>query len=550
MKKKPIPLTDFDLRQMDEDWLSLLTPVQLQAVSVRLLQELKTARDRLNQTPNNSSRPPSSRPAWEVGPSDDETLDDGADQARAKPLNAEPPNTEPPSTEQANTEQASTEQPNTSIPASSGGGLRSTDAKSTGKKAGKQPGAKGYGRTQQFAIDDTIVHYPEHCAACGLALTREGTQAYTGWDEIEIAANAAGQAGMRLQVNRHLLHASDCSCGHVTRAPHYTAPEDPCWDKVALGQWRLIGPRLGGAIVFLALRMRLSRARIREFFIELFGLQLSTGVIDETIREAGRAVAPLEDAMVREIEQAALLHADETPWKEGRQLLWLWVFATRHTTLFLIGYRSLEILSNLLTAEFKGNLMSDGYLAYRHLPQRLRCWAHLVRKCQGLAESTDARVSSAGQTMCDVMRVLIGAIYDTRTMSSCPGGMLASQYASDIARLRCLCEQHRDDRHDKLRALAREFLHDWNVILRQVAEPHLPLTNNTAEQALRHWVIARRISLGTRSEAGTRAFALLASVIETCRKRSTSSWTYIASVLAAARQGLTLPSLPAMPGGG
>lgn len=45
--------------------------------------------------------------------------------------------------------------------------------------------------------------------------------------------------------------------------------------------------------------MRLSRARIREFFTELFDLRLSTSVIDETIREAGRAVAPLEDEMIR-----------------------------------------------------------------------------------------------------------------------------------------------------------------------------------------------------------------------------------------------------------
>ncbi len=36
----------------------------------------------------------------------------------------------------------------------------------------------------------------------------------------------------------------------------------------------------------------------------------------------------------------------------------------------------------------KGNLMSDGYLAYRHLKRRLRCWAHLTRKCQGLIELT------------------------------------------------------------------------------------------------------------------------------------------------------------------
>lgn len=73
--------------------------------------------------------------------------------------------------------------------------------------------------------------------------------------------------------------------------------------------------------------------------------------------------------------------------------------------------------------------------------------------------------------------------------------------------------------------------------------------SNVAEQALRHRVIARRISMGTRSEAGSRASTLLASVIETCRKRLASSWIFIASVIAAARKGRTIPSLPAIPVG-
>jgi hypothetical protein len=62
--------------------------------------------------------------------------------------------------------------------------------------------------------------------------------------------------------------------------------------------------------------------------------------------------------------------------------------------------------------------------------------------------------------------------------------------------------------------------------------PWLPLTNNEAEQALRHWVIARRIRYGTRNEQGSRAFALLASVIETTRKRRLSPWSYLATVIA------------------
>jgi hypothetical protein len=47
--------------------------------------------------------------------------------------------------------------------------------------------------------------------------------------------------------------------------------------------------------------------------------------------------------------------------------------------------------------------------------------------------------------------------------------------------------------------------------------PERPLSNNETERALRHLVLARRIGMGARIEQGTRAFALLASVIETCR---------------------------------
>jgi transposase len=70
------------------------------------------------------------------------------------------------------------------------------------------------------------------------------------------------------------------------------------------------------------------------------------------------------------------------------------------------------------------------------------------------------------------------------------------------------------------------------------------LTNNEAERALRHWVIARRIGMGTRTAQGTRAFAHLASVIETCRKRAVSPWPYLAEVVRQRRQGLRAPPLP------
>ena len=80
------------------------------------------------------------------------------------------------------------------------------------------------------------------------------------------------------------------------------------WDRVGLSEWRLVGPNLAAVIAMLSLRMRLSRARIRELLHDLFGITLSIGVIDQTIREAGRACAPLEPSFRTPFVKITHLH--------------------------------------------------------------------------------------------------------------------------------------------------------------------------------------------------------------------------------------------------
>ena len=91
------------------------------------------------------------------------------------------------------------------------------------------------------------------------------------------------------------------------------------------------------------------------------------------------------------------------------------------------------------------------------------------------------------------------------------------------------------------KALARELLNDWDAIWNVLQHPQMPITNNLAERALRHWVISRKISYGTRTQQGSRAFALLASVIDTCRQRGVSPWDYIALIIAQRRQNMPVP---------
>jgi hypothetical protein len=415
-------------------------------------------------------------------------------------------------------------------------------ADATPKKAGRQVGAPGHSRQVSLPVSATVIHAPETCVCCGQALAAAAFIARTGLYVLEIVTDpVAGLRGLQVRHEKHLYGEIACQCGHVNRREPGRCPSDPWW-TVGLTEWHLVGPRLVSLLVCLSHRMHLSRRRIQEFLCDWLGIELSTSTINQCLHEAGRAVEPLEAQLVEELQQATLAHADETSWKEWGRLLWLWVIITPTICLYFIGYRRKAILAQVFGEGFVGWLMSDGYQVYRQFRQRLRCWAHLLRKAEGLKQSLNAEARAFGQATHDLLSDLMAAIYQAREG---PPVDLTPHFRDRLEAFRRLCEQHRDSRHKKTRALAREFLNDWEAVWIVVAHPYLPLTNNEAERALRHWVIARLLSQGTRTEQGSRAFALLASVIDTCRRRNLLPWLYLAQVIAERRKGNPAPPLPA-----
>ena len=347
--------------------------------------------------------------------------------------------------------------------------------------------------------------------------------------------------GLRLFVTRHLLLENLCACGHCTRYVPLRAVVLPEWEGVGVAAQQMVGPRLAGLIVMLCLRYRLSRCKVQELLLELVGLQLSVGLIDQTLRQSAGQIAPVEDLLLDEIKRAELLYVDETTWRENGQLLWLWVFNSLSTLLYFIGPRSAEMFVNALQGGFQGHLMSDGYIVYRSYGKRLRCLAHLLRKALGLSEATCRQTSEIGRQLLDGLADLIHAAQEAPKDSA---AWLAGQQAPRLAELRALCERHQHSPSSKLGEFCREMLNDWAAIVRPLLDPSLPLTNNAAERILRHWVIARRISFGTRSEQGSRALALFASVIDTCRARKASAWDYLTAAITAGRQRMAMPPLP------
>lgn len=68
-------------------------------------------------------------------------------------------------------------------------------------------------------------------------------------------------------------------------------------------------------------------------------------------------------------------------------------------------------------------------------------------------------------------------------------------------------------------------------LLRVLDFPELPLHNNAAEIALREGVIKRKISYGTRSDAGKNAWENQLTLLDTCRKQKVSFFDYIHDII-------------------
>jgi hypothetical protein len=534
-------LSDHDLQQINLDWLRERTPEELLHVSQKLLDDLKEARERLNQNSSNSSVPSGSQPPWFHPAQDSENEADDEDTPIPPPPNEK--------TDDKNNSggEASAEKSN------SQSGKESTEPPEPARKPGKQPGAQGFGRTQILPVTATEHHQACQCTGCGKAFTSDTpSRAYTGFYTIDIEYGEPDKPGIRVTNTLHRYYDTICECGHTTRITPHREPPEALFDGIELREWRLTGPALMSLIVFLSMRMRMSRPRIREFLLLWLGIELGTGTINQCIHESGRSVAPVEDQLVEELLTSDLLHADETTWLIAGKPFWLWVFVTTTVTLYYITFRSNELVRNLLEG-FNGWLMSDGYLVYREIAKRLRCWAHLVRKAKGLSESLNQEAAAFGKRAHEVLKTLMDAVYQAR--EGPPGANLEEEYWALLENFSAECdvlslskyERMLDSKHKKARALAVEFLNDWEAIFMVLRYPHLPLTNNEAERMLRHWVIMRKISHGTRSDEGTRVFALLASVIDTCRQRGVSPWRYLEQVIRERRSGRDAPPLPSAP---
>ena len=302
-------LSDHDLLQLTEKELLELPEEVVRRLSIKLLIDLKEARERLKQSSRNSSRPPSSDKPWDKADTD---KPDGSQQHdNPKSSQEESPDRdeclEPTKTEVDKT--------------------KNSNPDPEKRKAGKQPGATGYGRQQVLAITSEESHYPTVCARCDNDLNSGSAIAHTAFETVDVQWADPENPGLRLTNTKHTYYEIICSCGHCTQHMPHRQASHALTPDITLCEWRLVGSGLAALIVCLAYRMRLSRVRIQEFLHDGLGLDISVGTLHATLHESGAAVLPVEEELVDAIQRSGLLNIDETSWPELNESLWLWVIS-------------------------------------------------------------------------------------------------------------------------------------------------------------------------------------------------------------------------------
>ena len=479
--KQPI-----DLSQMNRAVFAALDQGQLLEVTCRLHSLAVEMAERLALNSTNSSRPPSSDTFFGGGGTVAGLV--GAGDASGTAWTGAAAAATPPTDEQ---------KPAAPAPAK--------------RKPGKQPGAPGKWRDQPLKPERTERIWPTACRYCGtpFELWDKEVRTATAFPVLELERTAGG---IRIACVEHRYQVVLCACGRETEAkPGIGAVSflDGRTRQLQLTERSMIAPSLAAFLAALNSRHHQSRRKIQEFLLVWFGVTLAVGTIDRCIREVGVACEPIVEDLLEEVRASGLIHADETPWSQGKLSLWLWVVLTATTAVFHIGSRRHEEIRYLLGDAIIGWLVTDGYHAYRDYERRQRCLAHLIRKGLALAGGLSPYGVRFGEWLVRELRNLIHAVAEDQ------GHTILNPIQ---ARLKRACNRYRDHDTEKIRALAREVLRDWDAIVAFVTNHALPPTNNEAVRALRIAVIARRLSYGARTDEGSAAYDATLSVVEICRR--------------------------------
>lgn len=369
------------------------------------------------------------------------------------------------------------------------------------------------------------------CDCCGGALHVVDTEVSEQLEQIPAKVYV-------VEHQRRRYACRDCE-GGVQRAP---APQAPIPGAQA-------GPNLLAAVVAGKYVESMPLYRQAAFY-QRHGLDLDRQTLGRWAVRAGERVQPLIDRFHALLLTATVIHADESrlqvlkePGRSPKQKSTMWVYASggADPPIRLYQYQpntSSEHPRRFLDG-FAGYLQSDGFSGYdalaRAQPQLtgVGCWAHARRK---FVDVQKAGGDEAGDGEAAWFVERIGALYAIER--DCAEVDADERYRRRQAEAKPILDAI-GERLAGLNGVPPKTLlgkavtyarRQWPSLVRYIDSGHTAIDNNTAERAIKPFVIGRKNWLFSNSANGAHASAALYSVVETAKANGVEPYAYLAHV--------------------
>lgn len=322
----------------------------------------------------------------------------------------------------------------------------------------------------------------------------------------------------------------------------------------------IFGPRLLATIGWLKSVGHCSYSTVEAWMEDVLQVPVSRGYLAKLC--AGTISASLAgagDELTAAIPRQEQLGSDETSIKDNGKKHWIWCIAAAAFSVFHIAAsRSRAVLEKLVGPEFAGYLNFDYFsancsFAWNFWIKAQYCWAHLIRDIRFLQEHPNEKTKAWTGQLLDRSRRLFSAWHrrDDMTVEGFHRSMLtqrhrflelvrqpaATKEAANLAARFAIVEYTNEDSPE-----VQSYDCSAGYFRFMSAEGVEP-TNNHSEQQIRHCVIDRRITQGTRSAAGQRYHERMWTAIATCKKQNRNFFSFLLATLTAQIQDQPAPSL-------
>jgi transposase len=361
-------------------------------------------------------------------------------------------------------------------------------------KGGARPGHKGHGRkahSEETADEVIPVDVGEICPDCGGSLRLKRIKDRTVIESEPVKPK---------KILYHLYHKECTHCRHVFRAK---AP--------SVLPKALYGNQITAQTTVMHYFHGIPMGRI----CEMTGINLGS-LVDMFHRLSGY-FAPVVDLLKQQYRLSPVKHADETGWRNDGQSGYAWLFCTPETSLFSFqNTRSASVPRSIFgEKKLPGVLVVDRYNAYNKAPAQIQyCYAHLLRDVEKLEK--DFPDSPEIKSFVSILASLLSQAMHLRSQP-----LSDKQYYRQAEEIKKKIMEINKGPAQHLAIQAMQDLFDTNEhrLYHWVQDRRVPPDNNLAERDLRPTVIARKVSFGSSSDAGSKTRSVLMSVLHTLNKR-------------------------------